>query len=166
MTASPDNEGTGAAIETDIPAKPGEISLGILDQYIGFHLRLAQNASFKAFKRHTGEHELKPGWFAVLMLIHVNPGITPMALSRASGRDKSTLTPVLRDLEQRRFVERCPVPNDKRSFALALTPSGEEMLAKLAAHAEAHDRKIDEIVGCENKAGLLRLLRRIAMLLD
>ena len=79
----------------------------MLDHYIGFHLRLAQNASFKAFKRLTGESDLKPGWFAVMMLVHVNPGITPMALSRASGRDKSTLTPVLRDLESRGYLDRC-----------------------------------------------------------
>ena len=166
MKELPDYEGTDAAPEAAVPAKPAEIPLGILDTYIGFHLRLAQNASFKAFKRHTGEHDLRPGWFAVLMLIHLNPGITPMALSRASGRDKSTLTPVLRDLEHRYFVERCPVPNDKRSYALALTPQGEEMLSKLAAHAEAHDRKIDEIVGCESKAGLIRMLRQIATQLD
>ena len=34
------------------------------------------------------------------------------------------------------------------------------MLAKLADHAAEHDRKIDEIVGCPNKAELLALLRR------
>jgi DNA-binding MarR family transcriptional regulator len=101
-----------------------------------------------------------------MMLVHVNPGITPMALSRASGRDKSTLTPVLRDLESRGYLDRYLVPRDKRSYALALTASGEEMLAKLADHAAAHDRKIDEIVGCPNKAELLALLRKIALLLE
>ena len=147
-------------------AKGDDVSLGVLDQYIGFHLRLAQNASFKAFKRLTGESDLKPGWFAVMMLVHVNPGITPIALSRASGRDKSTLTPALRDLEGRGYLERCPVPHDRRSYALALTARGEDMLAKLADHAAAHDRKIDEIVGCPNKAELLALLRKIALLLE
>ena len=79
----------------------GGLSLGVLDDYVGFHLRLAQNASFRAFKRLTGERSLRPGWFAVLSIIDANPGITPMALSRASGRDKSTITPVLRDLAAR-----------------------------------------------------------------
>lgn len=144
---------------------PSQIQLGPLDRYIGFHLRMAQNASFKAFARQTGDPELRPGWFAVLSLIESNPGITPMLLSRASGRDKSTLTPILRDLSHHDLIERLPVPGDKRSYALALTPAGRDKLRELAKHAEIHDRKLDQIAG-PKKAELLALLRRISTLLD
>ncbi len=149
----------------DASATPAEVKLGLLDDYIAFHLRQAQNASFKAFQRQTGEPDLRPGWFAVLALIDVNPGITPILLSRASGRDKSTLTPVLRDLTQRNLICRTPVAHDKRSYALALTDAGREKLKTLAAHAAIHDRKLDEIAG-PKKADLLVLLRRISALLD
>jgi DNA-binding MarR family transcriptional regulator len=142
-----------------------EIRLGTLDDYIGFHLRQAQNASFKAFKRQTGDPELRPGWFAVLTLIDLNPGITPVLLSRASGRDKSTLTPIIRDLSHRHLIRRLPIPNDKRSYGLALTSAGKEKLKALAAHAAVHDGKLDEIAGAK-KAELLALLRSIATLLD
>lgn len=141
-------------------------SLGGLENNIAFYLRLAQDASFRAFKKHTGESDLRPGWFAVLTLIDANPGITPMGLSRASGRDKSTLSPILRDLGSHGLVEQCPVPSDRRSYALALTPAGKERLARLAAHARAHDDGLDEIVGHENKQMLIDLLRRIANSLD
>ncbi|BCH22625.1 hypothetical protein MesoLjLc_23570 [Mesorhizobium sp. L-8-10] len=141
------------------------VKLGKLDSYIGFNLRLAQNASFKAFKRHTGDAELRPGWFAVLSLIHDNPGITPMALSKASGRDKSTLTPVLRDLLRLKLIARETVENDKRSYTLSLTRLGKDKLAMLAEHAAAHDRTLDEIVG-DKKEELIRLLKRISALLD
>jgi DNA-binding MarR family transcriptional regulator len=139
--------------------------LGPLGNNIAFHLRMAQDASFRAFKRHTGESDLHPGWYAVLTLIDANPGITPMGLSRASGRDKSSLTPLLRELVSRRYVEQRPVPGDRRSYALALTPSGKERLARLAEHAQAHDLKLDEIVG-PGKAELIEMLRRIANTLD
>lgn len=141
------------------------VKLGKLDSYIGFNLRLAQNASFKAFKRHTGDAELRPGWFAVLSLIHDNPGITPMALSKASGRDKSTLTPVLRDLLRLKLIVRETVESDKRSYTLSLTRLGQTKLAMLAEHAAAHDRTLDEIVG-DKKEELIRLLKRISALLD
>lgn len=141
------------------------VKLGKLDSYIGFNLRLAQNASFKAFKRHTGDDDLRPGWFAVLSLIHDNPGITPMALSKASGRDKSTLTPVLRDLLRLKLIVRETVESDKRSYTLSLTRLGEAKLAMLAEHAAAHDRTLDEIVG-DKKEELIRLLKRISALLD
>ena len=154
-----ENPGTPAAAGAE------QAGLGKLDNYIGFHLRLAQNASFKAFKKKTGEDNLRPGWFAVLSLIHDNPGITPMALSRASGRDKSTLTPVLRDLDKRHFIARQPTANDRRSYSLFLTPAGQAKLARLAGHAADHDKVLDDIVG-ENKADLIDLLRRIWSVLD
>ncbi len=148
------------------PAGPdGPVNLGELDDYIGFHLRLAQNASFKAFKRLTGESDLRPGWFAVLSLIGSNPGITPMVLSRASGRDKSTMTPILRDLMRAQLISREPLPRDRRSYALRLTAAGREKLERLALHAARHDEELDELVG-ERKQELLDLLRRIAMNLD
>jgi len=145
--------------------KPEPARLGMLGEYIGYHLRLAQNASFKSFQRKTGEDDLRPGWFAVLSLIHENPGITPMALSKASGRDKSTLTPVLRDLHRLHLVARETMPTDKRSYTLSLTPAGESKLQKLARHAADHDRELDRIVGAR-KDDLIDLLRLIATRLD
>jgi DNA-binding MarR family transcriptional regulator len=142
-----------------------DVALGVLGCNIAFHLRLAQDASFRAFKRQTGETNLRPGWYAVLTLIDANPGITPMALSRASGRDKSTLTPVLRDLIRHGLVRQSPVPKDRRSYSLSLTLAGEERLARLTAHAEAHDRRLDEIAGPKKKE-LIELLRRLSSSLD
>ena len=159
------NEAKYIADESAAPAGENEVHLGALGCNIAFHLRLAQDASFRAFKRHTGESDLRPGWYAVLTLINANPGITPMVLSRASGRDKSTLTPILRDLIRHRLVEQSPVPSDRRSYTLALTAEGEDRLARLTAHAEAHDRQIDELVGARKKE-LIDLLRRITNSLD
>lgn len=156
----------GNAAKTGDPAaKPRDFSLGLLEDRIGFHLRLAQNASFKAFKKKTGEADLKPGWFAVLSLIHDNPGITPLVLSRASGRDKSTITPVLRDLLRNHLIERKPMPADKRSYTLSLTKAGGGRLKELTEHAMEHDRVLDEIVG-DSKPELLRLLRLLIASLD
>ena len=145
---------TGAA-----RSEPDRVNLGALDGYIGFHLRLAQNVSFRAFKRLTGVTNLRPGWFAVLSIIGDNPGITPVTLSRASGRDKSTITPILRELLRERLIRRESVPNDRRSYALSLTPQGWEALAHLAVCAAEHDRELDAIAG-DQKPALLALLRR------
>lgn len=138
---------------------------GVLDSYIAYHLRLAQNASFRAFQRKTGQHDLKPGWFAVLSLIGDNPGITPMSLSRGSGRDKSTLTPVLRDMLKGGYVERTASTKDRRSYGLTLTEIGRRRLAELSAHAADHDARLDAIVG-DRKAELIAILRRIAAEID
>jgi DNA-binding MarR family transcriptional regulator len=83
-----------------------------------------------------------------------------MALSRASGRDKSTMTPILRALEREGLVTREEVPGDRRSYALRLTAEGAARLAHLRARAIEHDARLDAIVG-RQKQELLALLRRI-----
>lgn len=137
------------------------VRLGLLADYVGFHLRMAQDASFRAFARHTGMRDLKPGRFAAMTVIANNPGITQAALGRAIARDKSSVTPLIQELERRDLVARRQAPNDRRSVALTLTATGEEVLGRLMAHAAEHDRKLDEIVGGQ-KREFIDLLKKIA----
>ena len=137
--------------------------MGPLANLIGFHLRRAQNASFQAFARRVGQTDLSPGTFALLTLIRHNPGISQTALSRADGRDKSSLTPALNALERHGLILRQRLPNNRRTYALSLTPAGERVLMELGRHAEAHDRSLDRIVGLQQKARLIQILRRIAI---
>jgi DNA-binding MarR family transcriptional regulator len=140
---------------------PDEPALGVLDGFIGFHLRLAQDASFRSFAQRSGRRDLKPGRFAAMMVIHNNPGINQTALARGVARDKSTITPLLQGLERQGFVERRAPANDGRSFVLTLTSAGEAMVRELLAQAREHDRKLDEIVG-DRKVEFVGLLKRIA----
>ena len=143
------------------PARNGQVRLGLLADWIGFHLRLAQDASFRAFAKHSGQPHLKPGRFAAMMVIHNNPGITQAALGRAISRDKSTVTPLVQELHRHGFIRRSPSAVDRRSITLTLTRAGEAALSDLLAHARAHDRRLDAIVG-KRKPVLLALLRKIA----
>jgi DNA-binding MarR family transcriptional regulator len=138
-----------------------DLALGILDSLVGFHLRLAQEASFRGFSRRVGEAELRPGRFAAMMIIRNNPGVNPAALSRAIGRDKSSVTPLLQKLEKLGLVDRAPQAEDARSHGLTLTAAGERPLDALLEQALAHDRQLDEIVGA-GKADLIAALKRIA----
>jgi DNA-binding MarR family transcriptional regulator len=138
----------------------GDVAIGVLDDLLGFHLRQAHDASFRAFARHSGDPRLKPGRFAAMMVIHNNPGITQVALSRAIARDKSSITPLIQELQRLGLVIRKPSPRDRRSTTLRLTAAGERVLADLLDHAEAHDRELDAVVGAQ-KRELIGLLRRI-----
>ena len=151
----------GRSTRSATPNARERVRLGLLEGFIGFHLRLAQDASFRAFARHVGQRDLEPGRFAAMMVIHNNPGITPGALGRAIARDKSTITPLIQDLRRRGLIERRPSPTDRRSATLSLTKAGESMLCDLLRHAREHDRRLDEIVG-DRKPELIRLLRQIA----
>jgi DNA-binding MarR family transcriptional regulator len=138
-----------------------EPALGVLEGFIGFHLRLAQDASFRGFAQRSGRLDLKPGRFAAMMVIRNNPGINQTALGRAIARDKSTVTPLLQGLERQGLIQRKARASDGRSYLLTLTPAGKTMVRELLAQAREHDRKLDEIVG-DKKTEFLVLLRRIA----
>jgi DNA-binding MarR family transcriptional regulator len=137
------------------------VRLGTLDDAIGFHLRLAQDASFRAFARRAGRHDLKPGHFAALLVIVNNPGISQGALGRAIVRDKSSVTPIIQTLFKRGLIDRQTSAGDRRRIQLSVTGSGRELLRRLAPHVRNHDRNLDTIVGSD-RALFLGLLRRIA----
>ncbi len=149
------------AAAAEAPPEADPIRYGPLEHWVGFHLRMAQAASFQAFAREVEDVDLRPGRFATLTLIGCNPGISQTALSRATGRDKSTLTPVLDDLVGRGLVRRVRTPADRRTYQLTLTFSGEKMLQKLTESARRHEDKLDRVLGAKDRQLFLQILRRI-----
>jgi DNA-binding MarR family transcriptional regulator len=138
------------------------VNYGPLAGWVGFHLRMAQTASFQAFARQAQDVDLRPGRFAILTLIGNNPGISQTALSRANARDKSTLTPALDDLVRRGLVSRNRTRRDRRAYRLTLTPAGEDLLRKLTECAKRHEDNLDRLIGARERARFLRILRKIA----
>jgi DNA-binding MarR family transcriptional regulator len=137
------------------------IDYGPLAEWVGFNLRMAQAAAFQAFSRLAQEVGTRPGRFATLMLIGRNPGISQTALSRANGRDKSSLTPVLNDLARRGLIRRRRTRADQRAYRLSLTPAGKSLLAQLVRCARAHERNLDRIIGAREQKSFVRILKRI-----
>ncbi|WP_281063709.1 MarR family winged helix-turn-helix transcriptional regulator [Sphingomonas sp. LaA6.9] len=143
-------------------AKSGDVKLGLLADHLAFYLRRAQDVSFQAFAKRVNRTDLCPGHFTILTIIGENPGLNQTALSQATGRDKSTLTPALKALEQQGTITRTRSEVDRRAYLLKLTPAGEDYLAQLTVHAHEHGRLLDEVVGPFNKPLLIHLLEEIA----
>jgi DNA-binding MarR family transcriptional regulator len=138
-----------------------DVDYGPLADWVGFNLRMAQAAAFQAFARLAKEVGTRPGRFATLMLIGRNPGISQTALSRANGRDKSSLTPVLNDLARIGLVVRQRTRADQRAYRLSLTPAGRRLLDELTACARMHERNLDKIIGVKDQKNFVRVLQRI-----
>lgn len=136
------------------------IKLGFLSDFVGFHLRLAQDASYRAFARFKDKDLVKPGRFPALAIIHLNPGISQSALGRAIARDKSTVSPLIKDLQKNGLINRKPSPNDRRSVTLVLTKKGERVLERLHVRAREHESDLDRLVGT-SKSKLVGLLDKI-----
>lgn len=138
------------------------LDFGPLVGWIGFNLRMAQESAFQAFSRRSQEVGEHPGRFATLMLIHRNPGISQTELGQASGRDKSSITPVVEDLVRRGLVERQRMERDRRAYRLTLTPHGKNVLASLVRCARRHERALEGIVGVRDRKRFLHLCKKIA----
>lgn len=138
------------------------VKFGPLEYWVGFNLRMAQDATFLAFSRRSQEIGETPGRFATLTLISRNPGISQTELSYASGRDKSSLTPVVEDLVRRGLVARKRMRNDRRTYRLNLTPLGKKSLTNLTRCARRHERNLDRIIGRRDRSRFLQILKRIA----
>ncbi len=138
------------------------VKYGPLAQWIGFNLRMAQESTFQAFSHLSKEIGETPGRFAALTLIGRNPGISQTVLSRASGRDKSSLTPVLEGLVRRGLVARRRTDHDRRTYRLSLTAEGERTLGRLNKCAKRHERNLDRIIGARDRAKFLQILKKIA----
>jgi DNA-binding MarR family transcriptional regulator len=143
-------------------ANSESFNFGPLAHWVGFNLRMAQEAAFQAFSRRSLEIGESPGRFATLTLIARNPGISQTELSQAAGRDKSSLTPVVEDLVRRGLVERRRMDQDRRAYRLTLTPAGKKTLTQMTRCARRHELALDQIIGLRDRKKFLQILKKIA----
>ena len=138
------------------------VNFGPLAYWVGFNLRMAQEAAFQAFSRRSQDIGESPGRFATLTLIARNPGISQTELSHANGRDKSSLTPVVEDLVRRGLVERKRMDSDRRTYRLYLTPAGKKVLTMMTRCARRHERNLDNVIGERDRKRFIQILKKIA----
>lgn len=139
------------------------LSLGMLPSLLGYHLRRAQVAVFRHFARTvSAEADITPSLFGMLQVIAANPGLTPSGLAEAMGVDKSAIVKVVNQLGERGLIWRAPLPNDRRSHCLPLTPQGAAALARMEALVLAHEDEFAKGLTAEEKATLIRLLQKLA----
>jgi DNA-binding MarR family transcriptional regulator len=153
--------GAGLRRGRNVEPVGGSINFGPLANWVGFNLRMAQEAAFQAFSRRSQEIGESPGRFATLTLIARNPGISQTELSQANGRDKSSLTPVVEDLVRRGLIERKRMNNDRRAYRLILTPSGKKVLTMMTHCARRHERNLDHLIGARDRKRFIEILKKI-----
>lgn len=134
--------------------------LGRLTNSVGFHLRMAHEATLRNLAARIIDTKLDPAHAEVLAVIGENPGIIPSAIADAVGRDRSSITGTLHVLADRGLIERERTRSDRRAFLLRLSAEGEAMHRRLRELATAHDALLDRIAGAD-KPQLLAQLRRI-----
>lgn len=150
-----DAEDREAAVET-------RASLGGLETTVGFVLRLAQVAVFKDLLAALKPFDLRVTDLSVLMVIEATPGLQQRVIGEMLRIQRPNLVIILDQLQSRGLVRRDPVPGDRRSYALSITPEGAALLRDAKAAHAAHDRKVLAALGDVEQERMLAVLERIA----
>jgi DNA-binding MarR family transcriptional regulator len=144
-------------------ASAAELDLSVIENNVGFRLRLAFLAFFRSLEGVLAPFELRPGLAAALFVIEANPGQKQQEIGKAVGIKRPNLVLVIDELERRGLVRRHPAPGDGRSYALRLTPLGTAMMKDIHAVHDAHEQAVLESLGQDREA-FRRGLRKIAEL--
>jgi len=135
-----------------------------LSGYIGYALRRAQGVIFADFNHTLAELSLRPGQFAVLVMIDQNPGASQSSVSLALGIQKANFVATIADLEKRGLVRRSKSETDGRTNSLGLTPRGRALLQHAVELQSHHEARLIAQIGKEGRLQLLGLLDRLSAL--
>lgn len=125
----------------------------------GFLLRRAHQISAAVFEDACRDLGLTPAQFGVLTVLQAHPGLGQSSLARALGFDKVTVLRVLRGLEGRGLVERCPAQDSRRNVSVSLTPEGDQLLRQAQKPAERAYRRLMAPLDAQQQEQLLSLLQ-------
>src|SRR5208337_1637891 len=109
-----------------------------LSGYVGYALRRAQGAIFADFNQTLAQLNLRPGQFAVLVLIDQNPGASQSSVSAALGIQKANFVATITNLEKRGLVRRRKTDSDARTYLLGLTSRGRSVLQRASELQSQH----------------------------
>ena len=105
---------------------------------------------------------LAPSDAGIFRLLAATEGISQQDLSTKLGIHPSRLVAILDELESRGLLERKPNAEDRRQYALHLTDTGRETLAKIAQIAQQHQEELCASLTMDEREQLAGLLQKIA----
>ncbi|HLI01122.1 MAG TPA: MarR family transcriptional regulator [Acidimicrobiales bacterium] len=104
---------------------------------------------------------LEPRHFLLLRGVGAMAGCSQQAIAAGVEIPPSRMVALVDELEERKLLVRVPNPEDRRAYALRLTPAGRRVLAKAQAVADAHEAALVSRLDPEERATLAHLLSRV-----
>lgn len=140
-----------------------QLSLGALEDILGFHLATATVTTMDTFERHVGTPlGLRKVEYSLLLLLLANGPLSPKRLGRALALSAPNLTLLLDRLQQRDLIRRERSESDRRSHNVVLTDEGLRVAEAGAEAAAPMERELDERLSRAERLMLIELLRKVA----
>jgi len=146
---------------TDQAVRDDALDTGPLASMPGFQIRRTHLAVMRRFTEALGPEGVAPGQYSLLKLISLNPGRTQSALAATLGFDRSTMVPLLDQLEKRGLVARSRRADNRRNNEVVLTADGEAYLARIEPAMIQLEKGFAAGLSRNDVATLLRLLATV-----
>lgn len=138
-----------------------KVDRSALQRRVGYCSQRTYIAILEKSKHHVTKHNLQQGDFAVLVLLHHNPGLSSLQICQALGIQPPNLVALVAGLEARSLIERKNHPHDARSMALYLTITGRSLLTRMERAVEKADREATAMLSAKERETLISLLCRV-----
>jgi len=145
-------------------ADDDRVSLGLLDDAVGYRLRRAQLAVFDDFARRFTALDLTPAQFSTLLAIRENPGRRQSDIAAALGVQRPNFVALMDCFERRGLATRVRSGEDRRANALELTQAGAALLDRAIAAQAGQEAAIREAIGETERRKLIETLERLSRL--
>lgn len=120
------------------------------------------STSVFAEKMKEAGHDLTPVQFGALSALRSNPDVDQATLAGLIAHDRVTMGAVLDRLQNKGLIARNVSPTDRRARILTLTDQGQQVLAEVEPIVWQLQDEILCGLAPEEKAQLLRLMRKVA----
>ncbi|WP_228010365.1 MarR family winged helix-turn-helix transcriptional regulator [Nonomuraea phyllanthi] len=130
------------------------------DERLGLDIKRAEQTLMAAKQAAIRPAGLTVPQYAALFALAGNPGISGAALARACLVTPQAMTVVLKNLEERGFIERSPHPWHRNVLETRLTEPGRAALEAADERAVVIERAIEAEFTSDERAALRELLAR------
>lgn len=137
--------------------------IDLLRDSLAYEIKKAQVRCYEVLFGYFGPDALSPGRMTALCIIGNQPGINQSALADALRVNRASVVKVIDALQSLGYVERQSIPEDRRSYALAVTPAGLAELRRLAQVSRRYEEIVAAQLTARERKTLFQLLAKVAV---
>jgi DNA-binding MarR family transcriptional regulator len=138
-----------------------EPKISPLTAHAGFWLRFVSNHVSQSFAAKLVSSGVTVAEWVILREMYDAGIIAPSALARSTGLTRGAVSKLVDRLCAKRLVARAEAAGDRRYQDIQLTPSGRQLVPKLAAIADANDKQFFAALPATELDRLLKTLKKL-----
>ncbi len=161
MISVPMEDGEGGQPGAPLASSETAVSYGVLEECIGYNLRIAYALASQLFAQDFEGQDLAPIQFAALEFIAHNPDLSQRQIAAHISTTPTVLVKPLERLETMGLVTRSRSAEDRRRSRVRLTAEGEAFLARARPRILQVEDRLAANLSRGERETLLRLVRKL-----